>query len=207
MFSFKLPFLDQFEVLFNFPLIITGRSRELLTHFKLPATILFLVVMDTGYGGQIEVVWDNVMELSIPHVFKVRVATVTANKLSVGSMATPELEPAVSLAAIINRPYSGDVPLMRAMEVQQVVMIIGPLGPVTTVASGWIVGALERPTTIFFAVAMDTANLTDTLVYVTALKCELPVPLCVSRPDRGTAVGFVSTTPTPKTADRHNRCC
>lgn len=115
---FKLPFLDQFEVLFNFPLIITGCGRELLTHFKLPTTILFLVVMDTGHGSQIVVFRDNVMKLSIPHVFKVRAATVTTYELSVRSMATPELKPAVSLAAIINSPYSSDIALVRAMEVQ-----------------------------------------------------------------------------------------
>ena len=59
--------------------------------------VLFLVVMDTGHGSQIEVVGDNVMEFSIPHVFKVRAATVAANKLSVGYMATSELVPITNI--------------------------------------------------------------------------------------------------------------
>lgn len=83
-------------------------------------------------------------------------------------------------------------------------MIVGPFGPVTTVASGSIVGALEIPAAILFAVAMDTTDLSDTLVYVFALKCEFLVPFGVSGPDRGAAVWLVSTTPTPNTADRHH---
>ena len=78
--------------------------------------------------------------------------------------------PAVSFPAIINPPYPGDETLMRAVEVQKVVVIVCPFGPVATVASGWIVDALKRPATIFFAVAMDTADLTDTLVHCSVIK-------------------------------------